>query len=1122
MSGTRLASVLHHLRSSAHRNEELSDAELLKQFGAMQDPAAFDALMRRHGALVWRVCRRVLRQTEAAEDAFQATFLVLARRAGAIRKPAALPSWLHGVAYRISRKARTRLGRGQTLAADASAEVDRDPPREAVWRELGQIVEEEVHGLSEKYRLPILLCYWEGESNQEIARRLGWPSGTVKTRLAKARSLLHARLVRRGVALPAGVAAVLLGVGNGNAPAAVLLAAERAVFTEVPVAVADLTQDELMRNAPGYLKFVIALMLGATSLALAAGAMGRPPAEEKHPGGAGLVARALALPGEPRAAGADRHGDALPEEAISLLGTTRWRLDDSMIVGFLAFTPDSDTLVWHGHTGTFLWEVASGKLRHRLPPPVKSDAFSFGQSLSPDGKWLAIPSRSGVQLREVATARLVRTLGTADISHAQFSPDGKTLAVRVRSPEGDPIEFWDLLTERKVGSLKTPRTLTPFQYADGGKTIVTPQQDGSFFFWDIATGQVGRQLKLGAPGWRRAFSPDGERLALMGYRESGWYDDLRVWDTYSGKEQQRLAPAVKERTRRPPYHALAEASFLDNRTLVTAGLDDTIIVWDLVAGKELRRFGDEVFNPIALAIAPDGSKVAVATGAASVRVFDLQTGKDLFATAGTHHLAIQEAVFTPVGKTVATAGGKRILLWDPATGAPRGRLEGHRDYVTALKILPDGRTLLSSAADGTLRFWDVSTAQELRRLEIDPDRTGFKRILATSRDGKLLALGGVGSAAVVMDMQTGKERRRLSGHDKMVYGAAFDPDARTLTTWDGKNRVRVWELSTGQVRREFSFPEELERPRAVSVEGVFSDPVAVSPDGRMIVYGSGREGTRSFDTVRLIDLSSGVETRWLGKYPNPITVVAISPDGKTLAVGHSGSPTIHLVEVLTGQERHRLSGANSMLTTLAFSADGRMLISGHTDTTALVWDLSGRVSAGAQPGETLSPGELEALWADLAGLDGGRAYRALRRLAAVPEQSLRLLQGRLQPVAPVDDRRITVLLADLDSTRFAVRDQATRELEAMGEAAVPAYQRALKGKLSFEAGRRVESLLNRQDRQDHSPAPERLRALRALEILETIATPEANRFLQTLASGLPGARITEEARAAFARRAATR
>jgi hypothetical protein len=297
----------------------------------------------------------------------------------------------------------------------------------------------------------------------------------------------------------------------------------------------------------------------------------------------------------------------------------------------------------------------------------------------------------------------------------------------------------------------------------------------------------------------------------------------------------------------------------------------------------------------------------------------------------------------------------------------------------------------------------------------------------------------------------------------------------------------------------------------VSIDGVFTDPVAVSPNGRTLAFGGER------GAVALYDLSTGQEIRWLAKFPEFLSTVAFSADGKTLALASSRAPTIHLVEVLTGQERRRLVGANAAPTALAFSADGKMLISGHVDTTVLVWDLTGGLPVKAAWGKALAPAELDVLWADLSGLEAAKAYQAIRRLAASPEQAVPFLRNRLRPVAPVDEKRIAILLADLDSARFAVRDKAAKALEEMGEAAIAAFQRALKGEFSFEARRRVETLLDKQLRQRQFPSPERLRAVRALEVLEGVGSPEAVGVLKILAGGAPNARITEEALASMGR-----
>src|SRR5262249_3964487 len=180
-----------------------TDAELLGRFRAQQAQAASAALVRRHGPMVLGVCLRVLRHRQDAEDAFQATFLVLARRASSIRKQESVGSWLHGVAYRTSREARSAASRRRTRERQVSS-----PPEPAVEPtegpgDLPGVVDAEVSRLPDRCRAAIVLCDLEGRPRREAARQLGIPEGTLSSRLAAGRRLLAARLTRRGVTLPA-------------------------------------------------------------------------------------------------------------------------------------------------------------------------------------------------------------------------------------------------------------------------------------------------------------------------------------------------------------------------------------------------------------------------------------------------------------------------------------------------------------------------------------------------------------------------------------------------------------------------------------------------------------------------------------------------------------------------------------------------------------------------------------------------------------------------------------------------------------------------------------------------------------------------------------------------------
>jgi RNA polymerase sigma factor (sigma-70 family) len=185
----------------------LSDAQLLEQFALHRHEAAFEALLYRHGPLVFGVCRRMLFDMHDAEDAFQATFLVLARKAGSISRRSLVSNWLYGVAFRVAARARKNALRRRMLERHDFDLTAVAGTGSAVDLDLGPLLHEEVQRLPDKYRSPFVLCYLEGKTNQEAADQLRWPVGTVKTRLSKAREMLRTRLARRGVALTTGLLA---------------------------------------------------------------------------------------------------------------------------------------------------------------------------------------------------------------------------------------------------------------------------------------------------------------------------------------------------------------------------------------------------------------------------------------------------------------------------------------------------------------------------------------------------------------------------------------------------------------------------------------------------------------------------------------------------------------------------------------------------------------------------------------------------------------------------------------------------------------------------------------------------------------------------------------------------
>lgn len=260
--------------------EGVSDGALLERYVAGREEAAFAALMERHGPMVLGVCRRVLRNSPDADDAFQATFLVLLRKAGSISKRESAGSWLYGVAYRIALRARVAVERHQAQQRQVEEMANKTARDSLSDPDLRPILDEELQQIPEKYRQAVILCYLEGRTTEEAARQLGCPFGTVSSRLARARDMLRTRLIRRGLTIASGAVAAL--VTQNAAPAAVppaltnltltvaheLLATGMATTSGVASAkVAALTEGALKAMWIGKLKATAALVMAAVGLA---------------------------------------------------------------------------------------------------------------------------------------------------------------------------------------------------------------------------------------------------------------------------------------------------------------------------------------------------------------------------------------------------------------------------------------------------------------------------------------------------------------------------------------------------------------------------------------------------------------------------------------------------------------------------------------------------------------------------------------------------------------------------------------------------------------------------------------------------------------------------------------
>src|SRR5262245_13461254 len=389
MANAQLHPVLRQVRSlcETQADAEASDAQLLERFTACRDEAAFAALVRRHGPMVWGVSRRVLHRPEDAEDVFQATFLVLARKASSIRKRDAVASWLHGVAHRLALRARSQGALRQAHERRAADMRDKRPTPTA-WQEVQAVLDTALQELPEKYRAALVLCQLEGQTLAEAAQVLGCPPATVGTRVARGRKLLRDRLARHGLDLSlAGLSALLLAsAAPAAAPAALVRATLKAALpfaagTEAArlcsAQVAGLVEGGLQTMFLTRTKAALALLLAACLLAGAGALTHAKPRSGTRQGSVGS-------PATPAPRSTAVSGRVLDPDGRPVAGAKLYLKYDSRK------GPQSAVRATSGDDGRFRFTFDRTKLD---PPPADPDepwlqVLALAQGHAPDWAWL--------------------------------------------------------------------------------------------------------------------------------------------------------------------------------------------------------------------------------------------------------------------------------------------------------------------------------------------------------------------------------------------------------------------------------------------------------------------------------------------------------------------------------------------------------------------------------------------------------------------------------------------------------------------------------------------------------------------------------------------------------------
>jgi WD40 repeat protein len=1053
--------------------------------------------------------------------------------------------------------------------ARVSPGAPEDPLSEITGRELLALLDRELLRLPEKYRAPMVLCCLEGNSGEEAARRLGCSLSTLRRRLAQGRDLLRHRLALRGVTLSsAALSAALLMESTAPGAIPAVLAGSRLSAASLFLAgesTRGTTSEGSAALATGIVRSMVAarLKLVAVTLVILAtmvacvGTFVRyamaTPAEDK-PLVASAIAADPAVSAPEELAGKDGLGDPLPPGAVARLGTSRLRGNQCQ------FFPDGRRLVRERAGGDLeIFAVPSGKplvIIRAKDVPERKGIVGYTTDFTRDGKYLAAVCWEGrCGIWETSSGRLVRWLESGpfySITHCVFSPDDKLLAVGAGDRDSNKISIgvYEVASGRQL--------LTA-----GGSNCAFAPDGRSLITWN-GYGYGSTQTA------RRVAVPGGEELATFSYKErfpdgaprsdGVWF--FEVLDDRSVQVREASTGKVKHTFPGPGENKDAVTYVRHGpgrrELIVIQTRPPGMVCRDLETGKELWQvsFSSPAYFP---PLSRDGKTLVTAEKYGRTRVWDVLTGKERTSLRTTPLGGGDDIEISHDGRTVAIASqsihSSAVSLWDAATGKLLSDLPGHPSAITAAAFAPDGNTAYTIGKDRTLRTWDVATGLERSRVVAEPAEE-----LAVSSDGTELFTGRQNNGWVrVLDSATGRLVREIPVFKRSLVGFAVTAGGTRLVAAGRDGRVeegtyiRICDAGTGALVREFSrsdsaieqlavrldggalvtsqvgrrvalwdgmgkkLTEQIGRGERVSAWAKGETPyrigsVGLSDDGRWLAYSDQEQG------IALVDARTGRE---IGRatpdvyYQNGAArnevrnVLAFSPDGKTVAwSGVESTAGVFLVEVRSAQVRRQLPGDSYPVQHIAFSPAGSRLLTAGPDGSALIWDLSGRLRG--KPGAAPGAERVAGWWDALADNDAAKAYRAMQDMAAHPSAALPLLREKLKPVREVEPAKLNALVARLDGPRFDDREAASRELEALADAAIPYLTRVLQGAPTFEVKRRVEAVLERIEAG-------RLRPERSVEVLEMIRDGAAQQLLRRCADGIRSAEQTADAARALVR-----
>lgn len=1074
-------------------------AEALGRFVRDRDETAFAHLVRRFGPLVMGVCRRTLGNRPDVDDAFQATFWVLARRAGSIRNAKTLPAWLHAVALRTARKALRRADpTGNPVAERHAAD---DPLADASWREVRQRLDEEVRRLPTKLRLPILLCYFEELTRDEAAARLGWSLSTLKRRLETARSRLRLRLSRRGIAPSLlGAATLLTDRLTAQVPAA-LESSATALVQHAPSAGIR----ALAASGPGiqiWLAAAVAVAGLGCGIVMLSG-WGAPPASKDQPQKERPSAE------KPKEAPA---AEVLPDGALARFGTTRYRASTRFWFG--SFSKDGRWFV-SGTDGVELWDLETGVPRQIMP--VRNNTVPRPR-ISPDGSLVAVlDGGPGIRVFDRATGKELWVGEKQSFGEFQFSPDSKRIVGITRDDRPlvkgydartgkEVISAWatgaglDVWNDRNVffvvGPGKEKALTVRVVDADGGKELKT-FQTGITDYYQPKKPDSDEPFNTGIriPDiMRYAVAPD---LSHLAYQQGD--ATVAVVALTPGSKPRKVELTSGLRPTRLEFSA-------DGKSLIASDLFNTIARSDVASGKLLGTYSGQHWH-----IDPAGKFLTTAGHDAQIHRWDLATNREIPLATGGFHKAVTATFIADGARLVVGDKMGTINVFDARTGQMVQEVPRWRDGTdwNTFTVSTDGRILVATRGDGKILWWDLVAGKELATGKI-PGPVADQHYhsigqMAFTPDGRRLLCSKHDATLFAIDTETRKELWSIGPPTDKDYDAAvglsISADGRHaarglrrgVRTGDWGYGLQIIDVATGRPVKIVDVSETRDKTGLPSLMDV-----RYTSDGRFIVLVSqnGRVQVRYADTL-------GVFSNWTTGSRYGISL-GVSPDSRFVLTGDDAG-AVQVWELLTGKMVASFRGHRGTVASVALSPDGRTVASGGYDQVAYTWTLKPAA---------ISDRPLE----DLSGDDAGQAWRAIWTLAADPDGPKKIRE-RFKPVVDPKPDVIKGWIGDLDDPMFARREAASKALSDAGLLIEPAVRNALAGKPTTEARERLEKVLKSIGRKPTKNDLVHSRAVHAMELADTEA---ARKVLEEWAGGVAGARLTVDAKLALERLRARR